>query len=373
MYFNVLTEATLGDPYSPAPPPNHSVTMDILIEETIGAGVFMSLGSVISKVSDADNNFAFDVSATFTAYLQDIFKPLASPIGAGHQNTADIQRRYKLNFTEKSGVTVLHTLIMSTPKTVWYGIDSLDVTFPPESDSTAWITPFPLYRFVNLEKTVLISWYNWTGSAQNFVPKFELYGRDNVLLTTMLGGGAEFPASIAAGQIVTYDLGNINFTPMYPLSIIGKMVVSADDSSLVVPMTFYNDMYTQENERMLIFRNRKGVFESMRCTGEFTQDIEVTRYESLTTSDYTTPQQYWGHRRQYDADLTTVLTFRTGYISKEEKTALAEMFITNDVWWLTADNKHVPLRLLDNKFEMFDSFENLDSVTFRCAPRNVEK
>jgi hypothetical protein len=380
LVFKVLTENAAGTPWNPSTvPAQHSIEIDISIEETYGSTALTLLGTVTSRISDASYNFVFDISATLHAWYQDYFKSQTAPIGSGNTFDPSVMRRYQLTIREKNTTTTIDTLT-SDLKAVLFGIDALDAVFPPADATSAWLSAFPLKRFVNLEKPILVSWYNNTGAEFTFSPKFTLYGRDGLLLTTVSATGISIPLPfsevvVAEEQVVTFSLGALNFGTTYPLSNIGRMIFEPNANgatTYAAPITFFNDLYEHENERILMYRNRKGVIEILRCTGEFTKEREVARYESVTVGDYTNQAHYYGHRRQYDADVTTIYTFRTGYINKVEKAALADMFIINDIWWVT-NGKYIPLRLLDNKFEEFDTFEELSSVVMRCALKNVEK
>jgi hypothetical protein len=176
------------------------------------------------------------------------------------------------------------------------------------------------------------------------------------------------PVTIPPNTAVTFNLGGLDFGTTYPLSIIGKIVFEGG----VTPLTLYNDIQDSSQNRLILYRNRFGVMESLVCRGEILEEKDLNRYEAITAGNYAVASQYYGHRRQYDADVSTTYTFRTGFLRKHEKEALSDMFVLNDVWYVS-NGKYIPVRLLDTKFEAYDSFEDLSAWQFRASLRNVTK
>ena len=121
-----------------------------------------------------------------------------------------------------------------------------------------------------------------------------------------------------------------------------------------------------ENERHLIYLNAYNMPEGMRCTGRFERDIDTERQRSTQMDNVNGVGSNKRELIQVGNDWRNIYTFRTGYLNKQEREMLDEMFVVNMVWeW--RNNKYYSLDFVEDSKKFVDSGALLDSLEFKMT------
>lgn len=365
-------------------PDNYKIHLEVFFEKTYLGNDWVRV--LQSKATPANlNNVSFQINDVLNSELKKSYS--TAPIPATDVSApylADNLRRYYVRYTEESGTPAVKSTWNTAPvKTLLCGgIDQEEFAtidfFSGLGLSNSFLTNSPDGSEVSINQPKYLSWYNYTGSDQELQLIVEVFDEDNAG-TTANGFTSSFIVAAGRTSIIPCGYTQLNLAALsidikrYTVHLFQfSDTPSPSDEILSSVKTFVVDDSYQEHERHLLYLNAFCLPEVIRCLGELSSDLVVTREESakILPPDYSITAE---EIIQHNEDFQISYTYRTGYLTREEKEALQEMLIYNDLFEILTDG-YLALYVTDNKFNIADrDRQNRFSLQFDAKPRLKKK
>lgn len=362
-------------------PDNYKIHLEVFFERTYLAGDWVRVAQCVAIPHDR-NNVSFQINEILHSELKKSYA--SAPIPATDVSApyiADNLRRYYVRYTEESGTDPTKEVwTVERVKTLFCGgIDQDDFVtndfFTGLTDVNSLLTNFPDKRIVSPSQPNYISWFNYTGSEQTIDLKVVMYDESNTA-TTIYKYTAS-PLVVADQETATIPIGyNQLELADEGIDIIYytvQVTYQLDHHTTLSQMrTFYVDHSYQEFERHILYLNAFCMPEVIRCIGEMSTALQVIREESakILPPDYTvTAEEIIQHNEEYEVEYT----YRTGFLTINEKEALQEMLIYNDLFEVLSSG-YLALYITDKNFNIANrDRENRVTLEFNAKPRLKKK
>lgn len=357
-------------------PDNYRILVDVLFEADYLSGQFERIAKLELSINQISRAY-LDLSNIIHPALKKAMPELGIPSFA--VNTpfrAGNLRRYYLRYREKYDEDATSWSKTTTRLAMCGGIaQNLFSTydfFGNLKDSNALLTYYPSGKTVSSTQPEWIGWYNYDDSIHDALLEVRTWttdSQDPVIIYRLAGNGVSIspmetlliptgPNQLSIGdQVVKYEVRVID-----QVDYDGSTITYLSQSR-----TYYIDRRLHREQHYLMYLNSFCLPETVRCLGEFLDDLEVDRKIVLRPlpPDYSeAAAQVW----QYDQDFANRFTYRTGYLSRAEVDALQELLIYNDAYEVFQEG-YIRLHITNNRYEIYDSSEYLMSHVIRAEPR----
>lgn len=359
-------------------PAGYRILLDVFFEESYNSGIFVKAGEFSSK-PDTTGYVNFDLSDTLDALCRDTFAEL--PIPAFSDNVpvlADIFRRYYIRYREDYNTLTTPSWTTDTTRRVLTGgiaqslFSNYDFLAALDADNSL-LTWYPDRKTISTDQPEWLAWYNYTGDTKQIVLQY-IRQTASAALTTLYafdGDLIEVPDGDVLLIPVGYDQLDINNTSVQKYTV--RVVDYDSDWEGVSPAylsqarSFYVDHCEYRELRYLMYLNSFSCPATLRCIGEYVEDIEIDRLKSerILDIDFTsaTPETV-----QFKEIWNKVFTYRSGPLTRYETDALSELLIYNFAWQVFAEG-YIPLDLAGSKFNIRDTQGFLKVLEIPAQPR----
>ena len=347
---------------------NFSINLDVYV---YSGSAWVKSGSLVLP-PDANNQTVFFVEQFLKSYL-----PAAVP-GAGEdsiQKLTDEVIQWKIVYAESYGDTVYFKKITegSAKYAIRAGLNFTD--FPGNDFFATWLpankkflTWSPNYKKIN--------------TTQDEYLNFLLYGsitEINLICKCWYSDGTTQTLSLLTqGTTAKYDLYRIpagytqlaiasNFTIPAGESVLKYDLWLTDQSDAVISevKTFVVDQLYFKNERILIFENSMGGWDTLRCKGlsEYSVDTDSIPIEKILP-DYWSLTSFDNSGRFADVNHGYIdsAVVRTGYMTLAELKWLKDLLISENVFELRT--AYIPVRISKGSFKLYKDNDDLYALEF---------
>ena len=366
-------------------PDGLELLFDVFIEETYEAGDFKRVADLSERPTSA-GRVVFDISHILAAEgMRTLIDPPIPSFSADNVTKADNIRqyyiRYRLNYDD----------IVASPinpgDNEWYYNTTSKVILGGISQNL-----FADYNFFgNLSASnSLLTWYpdgKTVGTAQpEFLPFINYTSGDLIValqVTTTDSDGAtatvykytDYAITLARWETALIPCGFAQLgldadagIAKYTVRVVFKDIEVPENPVLVYSQarTYYVDYDYHLEERYLMYLNGFSVPMTLRCIGNFTNELEVDRQETvkILPPDYSATT---AEEKQYAAEYDNYFTYRSGYLPKWEVDALQELPIYN-VLYEVYEQGYMPLLVKNNRFPITETRQQLHSMEIVTVP-----
>lgn len=367
------TAVSAAAPVADNTPDNLQLLAEVYFERTYQQGFYEKVAS-LRGFPDAAGEVTFDVSHIIWREMANMDTPPLPEIGNAVTLRADNIRNYYIRYREQyDGISDVQRQWqhLGTSQVVFGGVSQafyaetsfLDIL---DEDSSL-LTWYPNSKTVAPAQPEYLPWYNYTGEAKSLVVQVVRYTAVAELAALYrLDGGITLQDGETALVPVGYNQLNINNTDVLKYSV---QIVDADSDweggnpvSLSPVRTFYVDHDYYEEEHFLHYMNSFYCPMTLRCIGEQSKDLEVSRQESeriLPEIYYSTTTQI----QQHDRSWYNLFTYRTGFLGRAEVEALQEMLVENQVYLIKGD-AYQQLVIQEDSFAITETRQALHAIAF---------
>ena len=361
-------------------PENYKIHLEVFFEKTYLENNWERVAKL--KATPADiNNVSFQINEVLHSEIKKSYS--SAPIPATDLTEpylADNLRRYYVRFTEESGSPAVkdnwengdvNTLLCGG-----IGQDEFAKAdfFSGLNNANSLLTNFPDSKEVSKTQPNYLSFFNYDNEAHTVNLRIFIYDEENVqtnFVTPFLS------IEVLPNQTVIFPIGYNQLgletsgvdIKYYKVHVIDGLTQGIDYSQT---RTILVDDSHQEHERFLLYLNAFCLPEVIRCIGELSSDLIITREEStkILPPDYsTTAEEVFQHNEDFEIGYT----YRTGFLNKAEKEALQEMLIYNDVFEIL-ESGYLALYITDKKFKIVErDRQNRFTLQFKTKPRLKKK
>lgn len=367
-------------------PDNYGVSLEIYLELTYRSNNWIRIIKNIHRSPVAASMYYFNVAEVLHSAMLEVMNDLPVPqFNDIFDYPANNQRRFYLKFGERYGSPVAQQPweVTSIAK-VWRGGDSLESTFDYFqllTLETSFLTYYKKRKVVP-NQPEWITWYNWTDTPHTVCLRVRQYDAHNNLLSTSYFGAYSFTTVTEPTDCVMLPCGmaqvgvsSVSGTPVarYTVQVINReLYVSsgpAQTVSILSPIQTFDvlDLYA-EDMRFLQYYNSFGAIETLRCSGKWTVDFAIERNSSVSFTE----SAPYGISSQTDENFERILTYRTGFLDKQEARVLEELLITGHAWDVSV-NYVFGLELVSNKFQLYETWRDLNAYELQFKLRKVER
>ncbi len=368
-HYTTFTPTTLPD--------NHKVLLDIFLEENLYQSDYYKAASLEAKI-DSDGNVVFDIQDILHAELKTLIgEPFVPTNNGTGPFKADVLRKYYVRYREEHDSIINATwTVSSTKKVLCGGVDQgyfSEVSFFDSLNAeNSLLTWYPDGKTVSPDQPEHLAWFNYTGGVKQVVVELKTYTADSTTPTTEYKYTRAPILSVEDCEVLIVPLGytqlGIGNTDVVKYSI--QLVDASSDYTggnttyLSQIRNYYVDRYYYLEKRFLTYFNSFCVPETLRCVGELTKDLEVSRETSqkiLTSVYQPTDKEVFQHNQQW----SNPLTYRSGYLRKQEVEALQELLIFNEVYEIV-DDTYFALHITDTKYRVTETRRFLHTIQFKA-------
>lgn len=358
-------------------PENFAFVMEFFFEKNYKAGGWEKVAR-FETLPDEQGNVYVDIREILTKEMDAVRnEPSIENITA--PAIADNLRRYYFRYAQQEGSpampdawqtsNILNALDGGVTQRTWAGQNWLDARM--QTNSLLTVRPLD-YRNIYMLQPDFLSWYNHFGTPVLAKLRIIETAADGTVGTARdvyeLNG-----VSIGAGQTVTFPvspllLGIAATTRRYTVQVIPLQPDDMSELPQEQVVHYFQECLYQRDMRFILWRNSFGVAESLRCTGVHTyaQEIDRQKAQRPLPANYTADTQ---ERVQWDAEQTRIRTFRTGYMRKQDKYALQDMLLINDIYEVQPDGSLCALDIISDNFRIYQTDDFLYSLEFDAVPR----
>lgn len=369
--FTVSETAATAD----ATPENYKAKLEVYFERTYAAGDY-TLAAQLDGIPETGTGYVyFDLSSVLSAECRAArAEPLVPQFGTDAPFLADNFRKYYFRYTEEYGApVVVQEWGYANDTIIVYDGGVSQARFAEGDflgamdDEDALLTWMPDGKKVAMQQPEYLTFFNH-GATATMVLRVVWYDitdgtasspTDYFSLLVPNGTAAVFP--------VWPELFGLDSEPnAYKYTVqVGHTAVGFDDESQ--ERTYYIDREYYESERYLMYLNSFGVPETCRCTGEWGKRLKVDRFtaEKPLLPGY---NELASDRFQYGRLWDNELTYRTGFLTKDEAEVLQELLIAGEVYDVSADG-YIPLQITSDSFRVTETRQELHSYEFTAQPR----
>jgi len=378
---SAITAAAVAD----NTPNGLELLMDVYFEETYESGDY-KLVAELSEKPGSDGNIAFNISEILAS---EIIRTLADPpIPSFSTNTvskADNIRQYYVRWRQNYDDIVASPI--NPTDNVWQNLGAQKIIcggisqnlyadydfFNNLSSSNSLLTWYPDGKTVSLDQPEYIPWINYTGSDKVVALLVTTTDVDGATATThkytdyLVTVGAWETALLPCGfnQLGLDDAIDIK---KYSVQVVFKDIEVPENDDIIYSQTrtFYVDYDYHIEERYLMYLNGFCVPQTLRCLGNFTNELEVDRQEStkILPPDYSsTTAEEFQHSEAFD----NYFTYRSGYLTKWEIDALQELAIYNMLFEVYEEG-YIKLLIKNKQFPITETRQQLHSMEIVTVP-----
>lgn len=382
--------AVLGPnaPSGTTAPENLSAAVDVFFEPRYKAGGWQRVAR-LSIQPDEEGFVAADIEGILTRewdaarYKTDEEGVYAQPVDDVYSASAfvaDNRRRYYVRYGERGGSPIVTSSWMTTDQLVamdggvvrrlWadggYSVSGVMGTALARN-LLSWR---PNKRWVSERQPAWMSFLN-SGDTDISVSLEYTTINDIGAQSAWLPGGASL--LIEGGASVTFPVGALALSidtstvRSYLVRFVTTESGGAPRPSAEV-VQYYIDCLYRDTLRFLVWRNSFGVIEDLRCIGHYAYAQDVSRSTASRPLAFNY-NRHFADRVQFDVEDNRIRTYRTGYMSREEVTALMDMVAVNDVWEVQPDGSLCALMIVSDKFRVYDTRDFLYSLEFEAYTR----
>lgn len=361
-------------------PANYKIHFEVFFEKNYLSNDWEQVVK-LEGTPDAENKIAFQIDNILNAEIKKSYTSAPIPnISTTQAYIADNIRRYYVRYTEESGSPATKAAwTTGTIKTVLCGeIDQEEFArsnfFDGLDSSNSLLSNFPDNKEVSKTQPNYLQFYNYSNNEINVNLRIFVYDEMNAQtqIVSPLNN-----ITVKANQTAVFPIGYEELglsTAGVDIKYYTVKVIDADTQGIDYSQfrTIIVDDTHQEHERFMLYLNAFCLPEVIRCIGEQSTDLTVTREESkkILPPDYTTTAE---ETIQHNEDYQVSYTYRTGYLTKAEKIALQEMIIYNDLFEIQ-DNGYLALYITDRNFKIVNSDrQNRFTLDFKAKPRLKKK
>lgn len=361
-------------------PANYKIHFEVFFEKSYLSNDWEQVVK-LEGTPDAENKIAFQIDSILNAEIKKSYTSAPIPnISTTQAYIADNIRRYYVRYTEESGSPATKSAwTTGSIKTVLCGeIDQEEFArsnfFDGLDSSNSLLSNFPDNKEVSKTQPNYLQFYNYSANEINVNLRIFVYDEMNV--QTQIVSPLD-DITVKANQTAVFPIGYEELglsTAGVDIKYYTVKVIDADTQGTDYSQfrTIIVDDAHQEHERFMLYLNAFCLPEVIRCIGEQSTDLTVTREESkkILPPDYTTTAE---ETIQHNEDYQVSYTYRTGYLTKAEKIALQEMIIYNDLFEIQ-DNGYLALYITDRSFKMVNGDrQNRFTLDFKAKPRLKKK
>ena len=371
----VTDEAPVGD----NTPDNLQMLFEVYFESVYGSGDYNRVATM-RGFPDQNGEAIFDVShIIWREMLGDTASPPLPAFDNDVTVLADNLRNYYVRYREQyDGISDVDRawVHLGTSSAMLGGIAQAlfaETSFLLGLDAdSSLLTWYPDGKTVAPAQPEYLPWYNYTDSTKNVVVELVRYTAAGAQATLFrMESGIDIEPQQTALVPVGYDQLNINNTDVLKYTV--RLVDETSDYEGGSPVylsparTFYVDHDYYEEQRFLMYLNSFFCPVTLRCIGEHTKEVEVSRQlsEQVLAPDYVSDIS---QRYQYDYAIEQYFTYRTGFISRAEMEALQELMAYNEIYEVDS-NGYIPLILEEDSFQITETRQQLHSLTLPMRPR----
>lgn len=360
-------------------PDNLQLLFEVYFESVYGSGDYNRVATM-RGFPDLNGEVIFDVShILWREMLGDTSTPPLPDFDNDVTVLADNLRNYYVRYREQyDGIsdTDRAWVHLGTSSAMLGGISQ--ALFAESSfllglnEENSFLTWYPDGKTVAPSQPEYLPWFNYTDSAKAIVVQLIRYtaaGAQAALYR--LESGIDIQPNETALVPVGYDQLNINNTDVLKYTV--RIVDESSDyeggsPTFLSPLrTFYVDHDYYEEQRFLMYLNSFFCPVTVRCIGEHTKEVEVSRQlsEQVLAPDYVSDIS---QRYQYDYAIEQYFTYRTGFLSRAEMEALQELMAYNEIYEVDSSG-YIPLLLEEDSFQITETRQQLHSLTLPMRPR----
>lgn len=346
-------------------PDGYQVTIKLYFEAVYNSGSFEIVATTKMR-PDANGQVEIDLSRILDNEIQANFP--GPPIPAFDESDPYVLPTYKNYYItyQEDYVDFAGSPTTAPTKAVLYGGLYQEADFFADASATNSLVgdyDIPSGKTVGPDQPEFISWYNYTGSIRRVYVEIESVDEDGTVAIT-----AHYSANtidVQPGQVITFPIGpNTLGLSATRVAYTAQVVEQTTDTRFSEARKFRIDVDYRRYSRYLMYLNIFGAPETLRCTGAFTEGIDVERRIAAVLQNNTTILRY--AKQQYTADFEQLFTYRTGYLAMEEVNALKDLLIHNQVYEVSAAG-FTAILINTNSFQYTES-DFLFSLQFAATP-----
>jgi hypothetical protein len=366
-----------------APTSNFPTNYKMLLEVFFDAGSGYLKASEHEAYANNSGEFAFDISDILDAELESMFPEMPLPAFADNEPIDyDIVRPYFIRYREDYEDIESPLWTSSSEKKCLYGGISKSMFaqgnfFDNLQEYFSLLTWYPAGKNISTNQPEWIAFYNFKSGAVGLMLEVKWYDENgNEDIVFKFGGLTE---TVASKNVMLVPVGYNQIeldeptAVRYTVRLISRGEYEENGGNieyLSQPREFYIDRDYYKEKRYVMYLNGFNCPETLRCVGNFTTELSVDRQKRghILSPEYTASSS---EVSQYDQDFSNEFTYRSGYLSKAEVTALQELLIYGKAWEVSSDQVF-GLDITTNKFPVTETRKFLNSIEFNCTTKLSE-
>lgn len=352
--------------------PFFKLGLQVLIES---AGDYIKIAEDLLAV-DADAEALFDIHKTFTDYIESEFKfPEASDqLFILREN---LNREYKIRYYEIFGSGIVPQ-ILTESASFWAmnsGISHIQEAIYNRQDSSYWdkltydnwfLTWQPLSKKIDRYTTEKLYFLVQDGTAiTKLNQRVKIYYRNGTTTSSphVLKGEIVSPKNKGVYEMVCTL--NVLQLPGYDDETIEKYDVWIEDQNddrISEIRTYELDYEYPENVREFIFRNSLGGFDTLRCTGDFIDNLEYDRTDisKVLGEDFTEKNHQIS---AHSVSESKVYQANTGWKEAEDVSWIRDFLLSKEVFQIIT-RKLMPVVITSTKATQSIDRDDFYSISF---------
>lgn len=362
-------------------PDNYAIFVDIFFESEYDSDEFDRISQHELPINSEGKAY-LDLSEIIWPAIKDSLPevPLISAFGTAIQ-IADNLRNYYYRYREDYDAVSPSWTVSDNKKAMAGGItqDLFATTdfLGTRSAINSILTWYPPGKSVGPDQPEWLNWYNFNESAKKIAIELKTWTDLSDTPTT------SYKHTLADPTVEMWEVAKIPVGPeqisigstikKYTVQVIDQEAYAASGTItyLSEARSYYIDRLPQKEVRYIVYENGFCLPEILRCTGEFNDQLNIQRQERthVLPVGYTNKSQ---EISQWKEEYNNRLTFRTGYIGRQEVEALQELLIYNRSFEVEGTT-YIPLHIEGNRYQVSNTNEFLNGVQFVAIRRLKDK
>lgn len=356
-------------------PDNYKMLIDVVFKDGDDYAVISS-----HEIREqADGVFAIDISDILHKHFATLRPEMPLPAFTDDEmQTHDIIKEYYINYRESYDDIASAAWAVSDTKRIFFGGISQSLftqhNFFNEIDNTnSFLTWYPDYKNVSTDQPEWLAWYNYTGATKNIMLACMRKDADCNENNTSIFEAA--PLEVAAGEVVLIPAGVTQLDILTTMAAAAEytiQVIDADDWAVHTTTAYsperhyYIDKDYYLSARYIQYMNGFNCPETLRCVGEFSDELKVDRKIRLKVrdTDYTSSSV---DISQFDQSFNNYFSYRSGFVSKSEVDALQELMIYAKLWEVN-DQGYIRLNIDTDTMQITQTRRYLNTLEFVATP-----
>lgn len=369
-------------------PGGYRIRTDVFLEESYAANTYARIATISSPVAN-DSKVLFNIAGILDQGSRNLLPELMVPAwDAAVPAVSPTMFRYYIRSyeqTDNADGDYTNFLISSTQRILCGGISQtlaaqIDYLATRNAESN-WLTWRPDGQIVSPDQPYFLSWYAYPpggGLLGDVVLQVQEYTEDGTSTTKYMF--VDSPLDSDSYNVYVWAVGpealEIGATTVrYRVRVMRLDVVADGDPqtySAASPWRlFHIDRSYHEEVRYLAYVNSFCCPEVVRCVGDHDEDMKLEREESQAII----PVGYaatFPELRNHRTDWQSYFTYRTGYLSRNEATALQELQISPRVYEISPGG-YIPLALEGKSFSISSTRQNLHAMEVQARPALLDR